>query len=145
MRFHKVILFVWLAFVVCALSDSSPDPLASSNPYPDPYANAFADADADAEPSANPSPYPEPYAFANADPSADPYADPGLLSSMFERGEALVRQFMPTGLSIAGAMKNFIPTPENIFGLSKHLMLELPQDMVLYAVQAFCKYLYLYT
>lgn len=91
----------------------------------EPESNPFADAEANA--------YAEPY----ADPNAS--ADPGILSNMFDRGRALVHQFIPTGYTAGGIFFKFIPTPENVFRLGKHLVFELPQEIVLYAIQTFCK------
>lgn len=132
---RNILLSVVLAIIVqsngeslpesVAKSDAEPSAVASPVPqavsYSDPYANALA----------SPSAYPNAYPYADA--------NPGLISDMLDRGKALVHQFMPTGLTIANVVKNFIPTPSNIFRLGKHLVFELPQEIVLYAVQEFCK------
>lgn len=110
-------------------SESIPEPTSDTfaGSYSDPDARAFAN------PNANP------FAMPSVNAEVNPETYSNVLSSMFQRGENLMRQFLPTGFTISGMVGRFFPTPQNIFKLTKHLLFELPQEIVLYAIQAFCK------
>lgn len=141
-RYIHICAAVLLSITIQCNGETLPEATPISDPAPNPSAAASADPIAKG-PSATP--YADAYAnsFANpyAYPYAYPYADgnPSLLSSMFERGRDLVDQSMSAGLNIIGVVKDFIPTPHNIFHLGKHLVFELPQEILLYIIQRFCK------
>lgn len=122
-----VLLNIFVAILLAIAAESRAEAVGEPSAEPVAYPDAYAE------------PGPNPFADPNAEPNADPSADPGILSSMFERGQTLVTQFIKTGFTLPGVITRFIPTPSNIFGLAKHLVFELPQEMVLFAIQSFCK------
>lgn len=62
-----------------------------------------------------------------------------LISKLIERGRLLMKSIPRTGMKLAGRVLNFIPTPETIFNIGKQTLIGLPQQLIAYAVNSFCK------
>lgn len=65
-------------------------------------------------------------------------SDGSFVNKMIERGKLLFKNLRKTGGKIAGQVGSFIPTPETVFRVSKHVLVGLPQELIAYTINTVC-------
>lgn len=128
--YSKLCLVVFIIAVIVGRLDANPKADA------DAYASASASASASGEAEAGADPIRLPFFDDNTDDDSDAAH---ALERMLSTGGALMKALKYTGIRLGGSSYTFIPTPEKIFRLSKQMLLGLPQELVAYAINEFCK------
>lgn len=64
----------------------------------------------------------------------------GWFRDTITKGKDLVDQIAKTGEAAVGHVIDLVPTPKGIFQASKDVLLGLPQEAVIFAIDTFCTY-----